>query len=166
MPVYTQANRPLTVTTPLGKDALLLVGFSGHEGISQLFSFEMELLAENKNDIAFEKVLGQKVTLSLTLPKGKKRYLSGICHWIMQGASDDKFTAYRMQIVPQFWLLTKRVQSRIFQHLTVPDILQKVLKGLDVTPEIHGKFEPRDYCVQYRESDFNFASRLMEEEGI
>src|SRR5262249_12314550 len=107
-----------------------------------------------------------KVTLSLTLPKGKKRYLSGICHWIMQGARDDKFTAYRMQIVPQFWLLTKRVQSRIFQHLTVPDILQKVLKGLDVTPEIHGKFEPRDYCVQYRESDFNFASRLMEEEGI
>jgi type VI secretion system secreted protein VgrG len=71
-----------------------------------------------------------------------------------------------MEIVPQFWLLTRRAQSRIFQHLTVPDILKKVLAGLDVTYEIQGSFEPRDYCVQYRETDFNFACRLIEEEGI
>jgi type VI secretion system secreted protein VgrG len=163
---YAQAERPLAVNTPLGKDKLLLVGLSGHEGISQLFSFDLELLADNKTDVAFDNLLGQKITVSLALPKHKKRYLNGICHWVMQGGRDDKFTAYRLQIVPQLWLLTKRVQSRIFQHLTVPDILKKVLTGLDVTYEIQGKFEPRDYCVQYRESDFNFASRLMEEEGI
>jgi type VI secretion system secreted protein VgrG len=62
--------------------------------------------------------------------------------------------------------LTRRAQSRIFQHLNVPDILKKVFAGLDVTYEIQGTFHPRDYCVQYRETDFNFASRLMEEEGI
>ena len=69
-------------------------------------------------------------------------------------------------MVPEFWKLTKKAQSRIFQHKSVPDILKKVLEGLDVTYEIQGTFHPRDFCVQYRETDFNFASRLMEEEGI
>ena len=64
------------------------------------------------------------------------------------------------------WLLTKRTQSRIFQHVSVPDILKKVFEGFEVAYQIQGTFEPRDYCVQYRESDFAFASRLMEEEGI
>src|SRR5262249_39376889 len=57
-------------------------------------------------------------------------------------------------------------QSRVFQQITVPDILKKVLKGLDAKWDLQGRYEPRDYCVQYRESDFAFASRLMEEEGI
>src|SRR5437667_748371 len=69
-------------------------------------------------------------------------------------------------MVPQLWLLTKNVQSSIFQQKSLPDILKEVLKGLDQSSEIQGTFTPRDYCVQYRESDFDFASRLMEEEGI
>lgn len=69
-------------------------------------------------------------------------------------------------MVPRFWLLTKKVRSRIFQQLPIPDILHLVLGDLDVTYELTGKYLPRDYCVQYRESDFAFASRLMEEEGI
>src|SRR5262249_39729152 len=76
------------------------------------------------------------------------------------------FTAYRMEVVPQVWLLTRRAQSRIFQHLPVPDILKKVLQGIDVSYDLRGKYHPRDFCVQYRETDFNFASRVMEEEGI
>ena len=76
------------------------------------------------------------------------------------------FTEYTLEIVPQFWLLTRRAQSRIFQHVSVPEILKKVLEGIDVTFELQGTFYPRDYCVQYRETDFNFACRLMEEEGI
>jgi type VI secretion system secreted protein VgrG len=100
------------------------------------------------------------------LVDGEKRYFSGICNRISQGERDENFTRYRMEVVPQFWLLTKRAQSRIFQQMTVPDILKKVLTGLDVTYEIQGTFHPRDFCVQYRETDFNFASRLMEEEGI
>jgi type VI secretion system secreted protein VgrG len=75
-----------------------------------------------------------------------------------------------MELVPEFWLLTRRAQSRIFQRMTVKAILTKVLEGLKV--KLDGINEqgtlahPRDYCVQYRETDFNFASRLMEEEGI
>jgi len=75
-------------------------------------------------------------------------------------------TRFRASIVPAVWVLTRSIQSRIFQQLAVPDILKKVLKGVPVTYKLQGTYQPRDYCVQYRESDFNFASRLMEEEGI
>src|SRR5262245_8383123 len=70
-----------------------------------------------------------------------------------------------MEVVPQVWLLSRVVQSRIFQQISVPDILKKVLKGLKTRFDVKGKFEQRDYCVQYRESALAFASRLMEEEG-
>ena len=73
---------------------------------------------------------------------------------------------YRAELVPAFWLLTQTTDRRIFQQMTVPDILKQVLAGLDVAYELQGTYQPRDYCVQYRETDFDFASRLMEEEGI
>lgn len=163
---YTQENRPMEVTTTLGKDKLLLVGFTGQESISRLFSFHLDLIAENNTDVTFDKLLGQKITIRLDLPDRRKRHFNGICSRISQGERDEVFTSYRMEIVPQLWTLTKKAQSRIFQQMTVPDILKKVLDGLDVTWEIQGQFHPRDFCVQYRETDFNFASRLMEEEGI
>jgi type VI secretion system secreted protein VgrG len=166
MPEYIQQKRPIRVTTPLGPDALLLVGLRGHEAISQLFTFQLDLLAENKTDVAFEKLLGQKATVEMDAEGSEKRFFSGIASRISQGGRDATFTAYQLEIVPQFWLLTRKAQSRIFQQLSVPEILQKVLQGLDVDYKLIGKYEPRDYCVQYRETDFNFASRLMEEEGI
>jgi type VI secretion system secreted protein VgrG len=168
VPENVQADRPLTIDTPLGKDVVLLRRLSGREGVSQLFSFELDLLAEKTMDVAFDKVLGQKVTAHLSLPKGK-RHFNGRCVRVSQGQQDigeKTFTSYRMEIVPDFWMLTRKAQSRIFQQMSVPDILKKVLVGVDVTYEIQGTFYPRDYCVQYRETDFNFASRLMEEEGI
>jgi len=167
MATYVQADRPLVVTTPLGKDQLLLVGFTGHEAVSHLFSYQLDLLAENATTVAFDQLLGSPVTVQLMLhEEGKKRYFNGICIRVVEGARDNTFTSYRMEIVPQFWLLTKRAQSRIFQQKSVPEILKEVLSGLDVTYEIQGTFAPRDFCVQYRETDYNFASRLMEEEGI
>jgi type VI secretion system secreted protein VgrG len=169
---FTQANWPMAVATPLGPDALLLEGFTGREAISRLFHFQLDLLAETATEVPFEKLLGQKITISLTLPDGKKNYFNGLVSRLSQGSkvrvgeSKEIFIRYRAEMVPQFWLLTHNVQSRIFQQISVPDILKKVLAGLDVAYEIQGTFYPRDYCVQYRESDFAFASRLMEEEGI
>src|SRR5262249_55012999 len=130
------------------------------------FSFQLDLLAENNKDVPFDKLLGQGATVDLLLPNGKRRFFNGVVSRASQGLRGQIFTAYRLEIVPQFWLLTRRAQSRIFQHIAVPDILKKVLEGLEVTYQLQGKYEPRDYCVQYRETDFNFASRLMEEEGI
>jgi type VI secretion system secreted protein VgrG len=163
---YTQAARPLILTTPLGSDRLLALAISAREGISQLFHYRIDCQAKRGDTVDFGKLLGQKVSLKLEVPPKKERYFSGLCIRVTQGASDRQFDHYQLEVVPQFWLLTKKAQSRIFQHINIPDILQKVLAGLDVTFQIQGTFEQRDYCVQYRETDFNFASRLMEEEGI
>ena len=165
---YTQANRPLEVITPLGQDVLLIAGFEGEEGISRLFRFQVDLIADVKKDIAFDQILGQKITVRLTHAAGKPRYFSGICTRFSQGEADTDFCSYQLEIVPQFWLLTKVAQTRVFQQQSVPDILKVVLKGLDpnVTYQLTGTYQPRNYCVQYRETDFNFACRLMEEEGI
>ena len=156
----------MQATTPLGKDALLLIGLNGSEAISQLFSFQLDLLAENASTIAFDKLLGQRVTARFEMSDVPKRYFNGIVVRVSEGARDETFTAYQLEIVPQLWLLTRKAQSRIFQHITVPNILKKVFTGLDVKFQLQGTYPERDYCVQYRETDFDFASRLMEEEGI
>ncbi len=162
---YTQKGRPLELLAPL-PSTLLLRRLEGREGISQLFEFQLELSAENGKEVAFDKVLGQPAAVRLALDGGRDRYFHGIINQFSQGGRDASFTHYRAQIVPKLWLLTRRVQSRIFQHISVPNILKEVLAGLQVSFQIQGVFHERDYCVQYRESDFHFASRLMEEEGI
>lgn len=162
----------MRVNTPLGKDKLLLTSISGYESVSRLFSFHLDMLAEGNPVIPFEQVLGQPMTVTLELPQEKKRFFNGIVSRFSQGEQfvgqnpNEFFTTYRAEIVPKFWLLSRRAQSRIFQHMNVPDILKQVLKEIDVEYRIQGTFQPRDYCVQYRETDFNFASRLMEEEGM
>ena len=172
MPTYSQADRPMAVTTPLGPDVLLLQQFSGSEFLSRLFRFQLGLLAESSTDIAFDQILGQSVTVTLQMPDGSSRYINGIVNKFSQGEQvsspmgNDFFTRYQAEIVPQLWLLTRKAQSRIFQQIAVPDILKQVLTGLSVDYQLQGTYKPRDYCVQYRETDFDFASRLMEEEGI
>src|SRR5262249_5274577 len=119
---YAQANRPMQVSTPLPFDTLLLVGFRGNVHISQPFTFQAHLLAENWQRIPFAGLLGQKMTISVALGGGRVRPPSGLVSRFSQGARDNSFTASRAEIVPHFWLLTRRAQSRIFQHKTVPEI--------------------------------------------
>lgn len=174
MPDFSQADRPLSVATPLGPDVLLLESFSGVEQISSLFSFQLDLLAEQSNlsAVKFSSLMGKPLTVSIKKADGSLRHINGIVSRFSQGAQvhgptgGPAFTRFRAEIVPSFWLLQRRSQSRIFQQMNVPDILKAVLTGLDCSYEIQGTFHPRDYCSQFRESDFAFASRLMEEEGI
>jgi len=170
MPEYTQRNRSLQVTTPLGDNVLLVIGFHGTEQISHLYSFELSLIAANSTTIDFSKLMGNEITLSVAIPgEGGAtdwRYISGICACFSQGNRNEEFTSYYAEVVPKVWLLTRRAQCRIFQQKSVPDILKEVLNGFDCDFRLRGQYEHREYCVQYRETDFNFASRLMEEEGI
>src|SRR5436190_1048940 len=165
----TQAKSPLSVSTPLAADALLLEAFTGQEMLSQPFVFRLDLLALKTTAIPFDKLLGQKATIRLDLPEKKTRYFNGIISRMTQGRelrgveAQVIYVRYRMELVPQLFMLTHRTQSRIFQQMNVPDILKKVLTGLDVSYQIQGTFQSRDYCVQYRETDFHFASRLMED---
>lgn len=164
---YTQATASLRFKAEaLGDDDLLLIRMTGTEGLSRLFSYELELIASLDKSVEFDKVLGNGAVIGIDVPGGEPRLFHGIVNRFAQGARDDTFLNYRVEVVPPVWLLTKKTQSRIFQHMSVPEILKKVLDGFKVAYQIQGTFEPRDYCVQYRESDFDFASRLMEEEGI
>src|SRR5204862_148572 len=92
---YVQASQPMAVTTPLGKDALLLVEFEGQEAISQLFGFRLGLIADNDQKVPFEKLLGQKISITFLLPNGKERYFHGILRRISKGARDATFTLTR-----------------------------------------------------------------------
>src|SRR6266403_1522520 len=135
MTEYSQKNRSLQVTTPLGDNLLLVTGFHGTEQLSHLFSFELKLVAANSTTIDFSKLVGNDITLGITTPgEGGAtdwRYISGICACFSQGDRNEDFTSYYAEVVPKVWLLTRRVQSRIFQQKSVPDILKEVLKGFD-----------------------------------
>src|SRR5262245_36090755 len=165
---YSQSNRRIAISTPLGKDVLLLRGFTGLEAMQQLFHFDLDLLSEN-DSIKFADVVGKNATLTILDAEGKERYWNGIIMRFSQGSHDRRLVGYRAQMVPWLWFLTRTADCRIFQNKSVPDIIQKIFQDLgfqDFELRLYGSFAPREYCVQYRETDFNFVSRLMEEEGI
>src|SRR4030067_386438 len=172
---FTQENRFITIDTPLRNDVLLLTRISGTEGLSFLFSFSLDLLSENHR-VSFKDIVGKNVTVSVVLSNGEKRLINGIVSCFSQGrgggevgGGDPRFSHYNAELVPWIWLLTRTSDSRIFQGLSVPDIIEKIFsekKLPDYKIELQGNYARWDYCVQYRETDFNFVSRLMEEEGI
>ena len=168
----TQDGRLLSISTPLGKDFLLLERITAREGLSMMFDAEVELLHEEDKSgtkptvIDPTSILGQTVTVTFRHRDKTERTMTGIVNNFAQGDRNIRYTSYYATIVPHIWILTQRFQSRIFQHKNVLEILEEVLKGFDVSFEVQGDFKPRNYCVQYYESDFDFASRLMEEEGI
>lgn len=164
----TQANRLIAINTPLGPDVLLLRGFTGQEAMSRLFSFELDLLSTDP-EIKFKDIIGQTVTLRVVLGRDKERFFNGVISRFMQTGSDAGLANYRATMVPKLWFLTRTADCRIFQNKKVPDIIQEILKenGItDIKTVLKGTYEARDYCVQYRETDFNFVSRLMEQYGL
>lgn len=168
----TQKNRLLSISTPLGEDFLLINRLTATEEISTLFEYEVELLHEEDSPgfeataVDAKKILGQAVAIEIVQRDGTKRMLGGMVNHFSQGHRDIRFSYYYATVVPYVWLLTQISQSRIFQHLSTPDILKKIFVGFEVSYELQASYKPRNYCVQYRETDFDFASRLMEEEGI
>ncbi len=165
---YTQKNRRISITTPLGEDKLLLRSITGSEAISQPFQYHLELLSED-DAIDFKSIVGQRVTVKLLLADGSPRHFNGFISRFSQGARDGVLTSYHAEMVPWLWFLTRTADCRIFQKKSVPDIIQQIFKDLGFTDfklNLYSSFEPRDYCVQYRETDFHFVSRLMEQVGI
>jgi len=172
--MYTQENRLIAIETPLGQDVLLLRKFSGTESVSRLFSYRLTLLSENHR-IAFADIIGQNVTLSINLDSSEQRFINGIVASFSQSSSGTEriekgtLSEYTATLVPWPWLLTRTSDIRIFQELSVPDIIEKIFREKefsDFSLRLHGQYEKKVYCVQFRETDFNFVSRLMEEEGI
>jgi type VI secretion system secreted protein VgrG len=160
-----QEQRFLMVKTPLGADKLVLTGFEGVEAMSRLFSYRLEMVSSDEA-ILPEKIIGQSASVAVG-PPDDRRWFNGIVRtWEMGGAFGRDYRRYTAELVPKFWLLTRRTNLRLFQALTTPDILKKVMTGFDVEWQFIEQYNKRNYCTQYRETDFDFVSRLMEEEGI
>jgi len=165
---YTQQNRHIAIATSLGEDVLLLQGFRGRESISRLFKFDLELLSHQPG-LDFMKIVGQNVTLTLLQADGTPRYFNGMISRFFQSTTDEKFFHYHAEMVPWLWFLTRGSDCRIFQNKSIPDIIKQVfsdLKFSDFKDSTQETYKPLDYVVQYRETHFNFVSRLMEEFGI
>ena len=163
-----QTDRLLTVTTPLGADAVLLVGFSGREELSRPFSFTLDLVTDLT--VAPADLVGKPVGWQVVYPDETPRKFHGLVKSLAVGPLVGRgLRSYRAEVVPWLWFLTRGTDCRIYQNQTVPDILAAVFGRYGFTAfrnDATGTYPAREYCVQYRESAFAFVSRLMEEEGI
>jgi type VI secretion system secreted protein VgrG len=150
-------------------DLLKVVRFSGTEAVSELFHFSVDLASKN-GGINFDDVLGKPAALTLRGTVGK-RIVHGLVHSFEQTGNIASWTCYRAGIVPTVWPLSRLADCRIFQNLNIPDIIKKVLTDRGISSDqfrfsTKRSYKPRDYCVQYRESDLSFITRLMEQYGL
>jgi type VI secretion system secreted protein VgrG len=167
MPLAQQA-RTLSVSTPLGEDVLLLRSMSASERLGTLFEYELELISEDI-DIKYEDLLGRPATVRLRCFDDQERFFNGIVNSFSQVGFDGSAAVYNARLVPWTWFLTRTADCRIFQEKTVPDIIKEIFREhgfTDFEESLSGSYRQWIYCVQYRETDFNFISRLMEQEGI
>jgi type VI secretion system secreted protein VgrG len=169
----TTTARQFELTTPLGGDALLFRAMRGHEELGRLSRFELSALSA-RGDIAPGDLLGKSVTVTIELRAGGRRYserhLHGYVTHFAQAGMVGRYYEYRLTVRPWLWFLTRTADCRIFQDKTVPEIVKAVFGDHPAVASFEdgltGTYAKREYCVQYRESDFAFVSRLLEEEGI
>jgi len=165
---YSQATQPIRVDTVLEEDALLLAGFVGREALSQPYLLELDLRSEDAN-IDPEDLLRTPLSVGIHMPDGEVRRIHGLVRSFGFRGRRGPLTAYRAEVVPWLWFLSLTRDCRIFQDKSVPEIVQEVFEGhgfSDFSFRVTQDYEARGYCVQYRETDLNFVSRLLEEEGI
>jgi type VI secretion system secreted protein VgrG len=168
MGAYAQANRQLRLQTDLGEDVLLVAGFTGVERISEPYLFNIEMYSE-RDDIEPNEVLRTPMVLSMLLPNGDTRLIHGLVRRFVQLDRAAQLTAYTAEIVPWLWFLSLSRDCRVFQHMSVLEVVESVFKELGWSAfrfNTLRSYPQREYCVQYRESHLDFVSRLLEEEGL
>jgi type VI secretion system secreted protein VgrG len=157
------------VSSPLGEDALLLAAFTGREELSRLFEFQLEFFSEN-DAIAPGDVVGQPITWAVRNFEDEPRFFHGYVNRFVAGSKTlQGLRAYRADVVPWLWFLSQTADFRTFQNKTAAEIIKAVFDDLrfsDYELALTRTLRRREYCVQYRETAFDFVSRLMEEEGI
>jgi len=161
------AKGPIKIDTPLGEE-LRFRSMSGSEGLGQLFEYNVDVVFD-ENKLEAPKLLGQSATVHLEVKDQKQRHFNGyICGFAHLGGLGND-AKYRLTLRPWLWFLTRRTDCRIYQNKTIPDIIAEIFRDhgfTDFKQSLSGTYGPWEYCVQYRESYFNFVSRLMEQEGI
>lgn len=170
MPNYSQDDRFIAINSPLGKDVLLLKGIRMNDELGRPFVAHLDLRSETQ-DIDFKAIIGMNVTVRINLADGTPRYINGfIADFAQHGAPyAGSMNEYKATMVPWLWFLTRSSDCRIFQNLKIQDIVKQVFDDFgfsDYEFNLTGTYKQREYVVQYRETAFNFVSRLLEEEGL
>jgi type VI secretion system secreted protein VgrG len=172
MATITQKHRFFAVNTALGEDVLVFGRMTATEQLGCLFEFEVELLSE-RTDIELSEILGKNMTVRMELPEargGGTRYFNGfVTRFSYLGLRGLRYGLYRATLSPWLWFLTRTSDCRIFQNQTAPAIIESIFSDhgfTDFSRSLSGSYRNWEYCVQYRETDFNFVSRLMQQEGI
>lgn len=169
MDVLNASEARFTFESSGCSEELRVLSVTGTEAISELFRFSLELACLDPM-IDLDAVVGQPASLTIASPEST-RTIYGIVSRFEQSVAGGDYTPYAAEFVPTVWLLTQHYDSRIFQRRTTQVIIDQVLTDYASQSRhyrfaLQGTYEPRDYCVQYRETDFDFLSRLMEEEGM
>jgi len=149
---------------------LEVLSFSGMEGISQLYQFEIDLVALSPN-VAFDRLLNKSARLTIRGLDSTVREVHGVVSRFEMMGTISQRTLYRAILTPPHFKLTLRRRLRVFQDLTTQQIVTQVLQEGGISAgslswTLKETYKPRNYCVQYRESDMDFVARLLEEEGI
>jgi type VI secretion system secreted protein VgrG len=175
--VRREPSMPKAEVTVASGDDLSVRSFRVDEGVSRLFEISVRVLSPNAS-IDLEAVVGQPAELTLdsglfgnvAFPLGGRRRWAGVCNHIEQvQAETTGLSTYELKIVPDLWLLSQKRNNRIFQHRSAPEIATALLAEWGVPCELavdSGRYPKLEYRVQYAESDFDFLSRLLQEEGI
>jgi type VI secretion system secreted protein VgrG len=161
------ATRRISVHSSLAPDQLLIKEAVVREELGRLTMMDLQLLSPDEK-INLDDLLGKGMSVELVL-SDHSRFFHGIVAECSQIGRVGRYALYSAHVVPWLWLLTRTTDCRIFQQKSVPDIIKAVFRDAgtsDFKDSLSGSYAARDYCVQYMESDFEFVSRLMEEEGI
>lgn len=159
---------PFHIKTALPDSDLRVHACHSREALSELGETTVVVLSERR-DIRASELLGKPATLTLRLREDATRHLGGYVTRFAQTGFEGRFARYEMTLRPWLWLLTRTADCRIFQEMTVPDIVKAVFDDHPVARHelrLMRPYRTWHYCVQYRETDFNFVARLLEHEGI
>lgn len=172
MTEYDAENKLLLLATPLkGKDKLQISSISGAEYISALFEYKIEAFSKNLS-IKPKELIGKAVTVKIQ--DENARYFNGYVNQLLVGDACDLGGAenrnYTLSVVPWLWFLSKTIKCRIYQNQTTMEIVKTVFDDYKTLAKyksmVKGTYPKREYCVQFNESDFDFVTRLLIEEGI
>lgn len=163
-----QKDRMAELNSVFGKDELSVVTVECDEGLSDDFEIRLEVVSQQE-DLDFDQAIATHMTVKVVTNKGDTRHFDGLltdARWL---GHRDAYYVYKLTLRPWFWLLTKTSNCRIFKDQSAPDIISEVLGEHDFADhrkKLTESYDPIHYCVQYRESDYEFCCRLMEEFGI
>jgi len=164
----SQKDRIASLKTPLAENLLVLSSFEVDEGLSELFEISIEAYSESDN-IDFGKILGEKCAVDYVTKSGDRRYFNGVLAEARWVGTSGRYFLYRMTLRPWIWLMSRRADCRIFKNSKAEAIITEIFAKegkKDFEFKLSESYQTMDYCVQYRETDLAFVSRLMEQHGI